>query len=389
MTAGKEMKPLVIRASGKVEGIRGLYQDRSGRWYVRKSLNGVDRQLTLQVNKNPTFSGLESLARAALKRLEKSISSEKPAQSAPPKTAGIQATAIEAGQEKCRRFLQDIYAKRVTVGVFKERQRELDGFAFCIKARDKAEVDKHNLDLLEERLKATTEKTRRERWKHVRAVFVLAITTGYHRGCLPTETVKRPPDLSEFDCREILIPEAVKIYKALEAKQNSSNSERENRLSLELLSFFYLLTLGMRPSSAILFDASKIQRIGNADYYQVFSHKTERFIGVKHKLGGAWFTDNLKKINNFTYSSDYLLNQLNKIIRDTLQRQVNAKHLRKGFITACLRDGRFSIEEVKRLTHTPSDIIETNYNVAFQELADKVADWYNEAFEFEYIAASN
>ena len=76
----KEMRPIIFKGGrdfGKVLGIRGLYKDQSGRWYVRKAINGRDRQKTIDFGgKNPTFSLADRLAYRAIRELERELEAQ-------------------------------------------------------------------------------------------------------------------------------------------------------------------------------------------------------------------------------------------------------------------------------------------------------------------------
>ena len=102
MEGQEEVRPIVFKSGkgfGKVDGIRGLYRESSGRWFVRFSCSGIDRQKTIEVNNNPTFSGLERIATTALKALKKEVEGElqkrEPSQKVGKK---VPVSAIEKGQ---------------------------------------------------------------------------------------------------------------------------------------------------------------------------------------------------------------------------------------------------------------------------------------------------
>lgn len=366
----KEMKPVIFKKGlgcGKVEGIRGLYKDPYGRWYVRKSFEGIDRQLTLEnLNENPTFSELERKAAQGLRRLEKSM--EKQAGTC--KKAHPVKSTLDKAKDRCVQYLDVDYKQRgVSHAVWLRRKTELAGFAFASKPL--VEIDDHNLALLREKLDSATPKSAIDLYLHIKAVFSLAIQDGKHFGANPCARVLKPAKLTDKDVRYISVAESAKVFAHMDLMSDVYGEE--------IACFFYLLTLGMRATSAILFDAEDLKPCADGYYYRVINHKTRRTMDFM-QLIPAHMGERLKALGRFTKSLKDLLDKTNKIIVDVLHRDVSQKHLRKGFLTECINAGGFSVESVELITHTTKDIVQRHYNAKTQESIDQIMRWWNAAF---------
>ena len=207
----KEMKPIIISTSGKVEGIRGLFKDeRTGRFFVRKTLKTadgrvLDRQKTVQVNTNLTFSGLERLALKALKDLEKEM---KPVlETLPTPSAKATKSPVEAGQAQLKKFLESEKGK-YSEKTWAEKAKRCEGFALVTRSLLKSEeaISSHNKNLLLEKLaryEGRNEAT--EIFKDLSSVFNSALKAGVHVGVNPTSLVKKPCDVLKKDFKYITI----------------------------------------------------------------------------------------------------------------------------------------------------------------------------------------
>lgn len=366
----KDMKPIVFKRGlgcGKVEGIRGLYKDQYGRWYVRKSFEGIDRQRTIEdMNENPTFSEAERKAARELRRLEKDI--EK--QGVVSKKARPAKSTLEKAQERCAHYIEVDYKQRgVSHAVWLRRRAEMRGFAFACKPM--MEIDDHNLALLRERLDAATPKSAADLYLHIKAIFSLSIQDGKHFGANPCARVLKPAMMQEKDTRFVSLHESAKVFAHLDLLSDVYGEQ--------VVCFFYLLTLGMRATSAILFDAKDLKPCADGYYYRVINHKTRRTMDfcqiIPPQMG-----ERLRTVGAFTKSLKDLLDKTNKIIVDVLKRDVSQKHLRKGFLTECINAGGFAVSDVELITHTTKDIVERHYNAKTQEKIDDISRWWNAAF---------
>ena len=366
----KDMRPIVFKGGntcGKVEGIRGLYKDLSGRWYVRKSIDGVDRQKTLEnLNKSLTFSVLERAAASALKALEKEMASTGIARESKP-----QKSEIDVGQDLCKDFIERVYSLRVSHQVLLRRRREMQGFAFCKKDSDS--IDQHNSLILKQKLDDCRAKTPRHEldlYKHIKAVFSIAIQMGKHRGVNPCALLPAPMQYQEKDCRFVSLQESAKVFAHLDLLSDVYGEQ--------VVCFYYLLTLGMRATSAILFDAADLKPCADGYYYAVLNHKTRMempFLQIIPPHMG----ERLRSMGAFTLSLKDLLAKTNSLMQKILHKDLTQKHLRKGFITECMQAG-FSLQETKRLTHKTEEIVDLHYNAHTQDEVDRVMRWWNAAF---------
>ena len=366
----KEMRPIVFKRGlgcGKVEGIRGLYKDQYGRWYVRKSFEGIDRQRTIEdMNINPTFSEAERKAARELRRLEKDI--EKSGNFS--KKAQPAKSTIQKAQERCVHYLEVDYKERgVSHAVWLRRRREMQGFAFSSKPL--LEIDDHNRALLRTKLDASTPKSACDLYLHIKAIFSLAIQDGKHFGANPCARVLKPAMMQEKDTRFVSLHESAKVFAHLDLLSDVYGEQ--------VVCFFYLLTLGMRATSAILFDAKDLKPCVDGYYYRVINHKTRRTMDfcqiIPPQMG-----ERLRTMCAFTKSLKDLLDKTNRIIVDVLHRDVSQKHLRKGFLTECINAGGYPVESVELITHTTKDIVERHYNAKTQEKIDDISRWWNASF---------
>ncbi len=389
MGADKDMTPVVFkngRDFGKVIGIRGLYRSVKGVWYVRKAINGIDKQKKLDLGgKTPTFSTLEREAAKALKELTANIM-PRVAQIA--KESTRPKTLLERGQKACADYVTNIYAPQCSKEVGRRRIKEAEGFAFVtrgMKDEDAESLNKHNVlkltQIINEKTAANQFVAAQDFWKHIQAIFSKAISYGAHKGLNPTAHVKKPADMSEKDTRFIGLEESAKVQANLQRYLNDHNIDERKGQEITLL--HYLLTLGMRPSSAILFDSGSLKEEKGAYRYTVINHKSGRKMPVS-QIVHPEFAKELKQIGKFSFCEKSLLDPLNQAIREILGKDVSAKHLRKGFLTEIIESGEFSESDARRLTHKSNDIVENHYYSLSQKAADAVSKWWNEKWYHHY-----
>ena len=395
MGENTDMTPIVFkngRDFGKVLGITGLYKDPSGRWYVRKAIGGIDKQKTLDLGgKTPTFSLLERLAFKALKDLKADIGTPqlKPKDNKEIKPK-VYENAIEEGQAACMDYVQSRYIIGKSQEVARRRLKEAEGFAFVTKKLEEHEdqIAAHNAKLLAQKVaekqEAGFETAALDLWKHVQSIFSVAMSEKAHLGVKPGRKEAKPGDYSQQDTRWIAISESANVQAnlPLELKARNINGRKLEEICL----FHYLLTLGMRPSSAILFESKDLIEDNGVFRYFVKNHKTKKRMRVSQIIAPK-FGKALKSLGKFTFCSKSLLDPLNAIIKDSLGKDVSAKHLRKGFLTEIRDSGEFGHDDIRRLTHSTGDTAEKNYFGTNQKRADAVSTYWNEQWSVAFDKA--
>lgn len=387
------MRPIIFKGGlsfGKVIGIRGLYREASGRWYVRKVVGGRDVQKTVNFgDKNVTFSLAERIAQRAIKALENehvyNDNVEKP-------KATTTKSVLEKAQAECIKYVGGPYSTGVCERVAQTRRREAQGFAFVSDGTSQAtarELNDHNTSLLSARITEMIAQSKlvlaHEYWKHIKAIFSRAIQYGAHFGMNPAAQVKEPLKVEEKDERWISIEESARVQAELPYWMEEHDIEVQR--AREAFLFHYLLTLGMRATSAILFNADDLRQSGETWRYRVINSKTNRVMPVAQVVHPT-FAKALKKISTFTHSEKSLQTVLNDAIKEILHKDVSTKHLRKGFLTEVIESRLFTESDARRLTHRTQDVVESHYYALSQKAADAVSEWWNDkwfdAFEKAY-----
>lgn len=388
MEGQDEVRPIIFKNGkdfGKVDGIRGLYREAGGRWYVRFSCSGIDRQRTVEVNEKVTFSGLERLASTALKALKKEVATElqnkNPVQSSVKKSP---LSTIEKGQELMINFIKETYS--TSTKNTSRRLGQLKGFSLTGRNAGKSveEVDAHNTRLLKEILEEKKgTQSALEWWKGIHAVFSQAMQAGMHTGLNPCLKQNRPGDFIEKDYRSLSVEQLATIYNSI--KTNVFNID--NNLIKQCLCFFYLLCTGMRSTSAILFKAQDIEQVkinGKYKYYyRVYNNKRSKKMPYK-QLISKHIINELKQIHSFTYSVKTLQNTINRFMKHCYPDSgLCCKHCRKSFINECVEKGGFDLQTVGLITHlSPMEAgqnvtIIKNYYSKGQLPCDKIMSWFN------------
>ena len=386
------MRPILFKGGrdfGKVVGIKGLYKDPSGRWFVRKVTNGKDVQKTVDFGgKNANFSTAERLAQRALRALE----SEHVGDVVECKTLKATKSALEKAQAECAKYVGGPYATGVCQRVAHTRLREAQGFAFVSDGMPKPtarELNDHNTELLSARIAEMVAQQKNvlahEYWKHIKAIFSRAIQYGAHFGMNPAMQVKEPIKMDEKDERWISLDESARVQAELPYWMEKHGIETGK--AKEVFLFHYLLTLGMRATSAILFNADDLKLSGDLWRYRVINSKTNRVMPVAQLIHPT-FAKALKKIGAFSFTEKSLQNVLNEAIKEILGKDVSTKHLRKGFLTEVIESHLFSESDARRLTHRTQDVVESHYYALSQRAADAVSEWWNDrwfdAFDRSY-----
>lgn len=384
----KDMKPVVVSASGKVEGIKGLFKDeRTGRFFVRKTIKTpdgklLDRQKTVHVNANLTFSGLEILAQRALKALEKEM---RPIVDAMPTPAPkAQKTPLEQGQIQLKRFLEGEKGKysSKTLG---EKMKRCDGFALVTRSllNDEATITEHNKNLLIERLaKYEGRNEASEIFKDLSSVFNSALKAGVHVGVNPTALVKKPCDVLKKDFKYITINQMGEIINLINLEFDYNLTKvTKNYTREELLLYFYLLCIGMRATSAILFKIEELKKLDGNYIYNVINNKIGKVMPYYQIISEKIYNNfNLFFIGNFDHSDIELSRELNKYIKVVCGEEYSSKHLRKGFINSCCSGG-FEPQFVEMITHEPSGVFFKNYYSIGQTKVNEIMNWFNNELE--------
>ena len=388
MEGQDEVRPIIFKNNktfGKVDGIRGCYKEASGRWFVRYSCSGIDRQKTIEVNEKITFSGLERIAQTALKALKKEVATElqnkNPVQSSVKKSP---LSTIEKGQALMETFIKETYgqSKKNTA----RRLGQLKGFALTGRNGGKVveEVDAHNTRLLKEILDSRKgEQSALEYWKGIHAVFSQAMQAGLHSGLNPALKQNRPGEYTEKDYRSLTIEQLATIFNSI--KTNIFNID--SNLIRQCLCFYYLLCTGMRSTSAILFKAQDIEQVKVNNkyryYYRVYNNKRNKKMPYK-QLISKHIVGELKQIHSFTYTIKTLQNTINKFMKHCYPESgLCCKHLRKTFINECVEKGGFDLQTVGLITHlSPMEAgqnvtVIKNYYSKGQFPCDKIMMWFN------------
>lgn len=387
MEGNEEMRPVIFRNGkdfGKVDGIRGLYKDASGRFYVRYSCSGLDRQKTVVLNGIPTFSGLERAAGAALRALKKEVENELEKRPQAEKTEKKALSVIEKGQATLEAFIKESYGQSAKNAA--RRLGQLRGFALTGRGNSKntSEIDAHNSRLLKKVLeeKAGTQAAL-EWWKGIHAVFTQAIQAGMHTGLNPALQSNRPGCYTEKDYKSLTIEQCATIYNAI--KTNIFNID--SNIIKQTLCFFYLLCTGMRSTSAILFRAQDIEQVKIDNkykyYYRVYNNKRNKKMPYKQLLS-KHIINELKQIHEFTYSIKTYQNTINKFIKYCFPESgLCCKHCRKMFINESVERGGFNLQTVGLITHlSPTEAgqnvtIIKNYYSRGQLPCDRIMSWFN------------
>lgn len=270
-------KKVIIKPSGKVDGIRGLYKDcSSGRWYVRLSFHGIDKQVTIEC-KNETFSGLERAAGRALRILKKEVESISTGEM---ETNKRNPALLFSNGEKA---LQNAIKKRWTLKgtsekKIKEYMRHCSGLVLCENKHFASTIDAHNVREAQGRIynDGCSNQSREERFCTINTVFKQLILCGVHKGSNPCDSIPKPKHCVNRRLDEFTFERAAEVIKAIR-EQFKNNDVRRDEHEL----FFRLcFETGQRPKDVYLFDARDIKD----GHYHFSSHKTERFQRVSHKL---------------------------------------------------------------------------------------------------------
>lgn len=401
MEGKDEMRPIIFKGGkefGKVEGIKGLYRDPSGRWFVRYSRSGVDRQKSIQVNGNPNFSGLERAADSALRKLKKEVMDElnthTDTQTPTPEQDTFE-TALKRGCAQMEKFITSTYSLATGEANVKRRVIQLEGFCLITKntkAKYIDDLNNHNINKLNQMLNEFEGKQKAfEYYKGIKAVFTKAIKAGVHLGQNPAYLVSKPIDNTKKDYGYLTIKQMSNILYTIKNDNNNivTLSKQERK---ELCIFCYLLSIGMRATSAILFKGEDVEAVKDGDntkyYYTVINHKLKIIMPYKQMLSNYIVKEfDLMSFSGFTMNLDKLTDSLNLYCHSVDDSGLTLKHFRKGFINSCCGELGFDIHDVERLTHIPTSTIEKSYYSQAQPICDNIMTSFNNNFLVEFLFA--
>lgn len=270
-------KPIVCRRSGKIDGIRGLYKSPvTGRFYVRYSYHGVDKQKTI-FPKKVTFSELERVASSALIKLKKEVKAE--FETITISNDEVHLGLVELGAKNLQEAVEKEWSLRgVTEAHITKLLKLSSGLALYSghKKNERERINEHNISLLTSRLaEAETQGKKRTIFDFVGIVFSQLIKSGKHTGCDPTHFVPKPKYVRSARKGELTLDVIEKVYKRLLEKA------KDHDMYFEYALFFRLcVETGQRPVDVFRFD---VRNLSN-DHYLFWNNKTSRFQRVEHLI---------------------------------------------------------------------------------------------------------
>lgn len=272
--------PVVIKDSGKVQGIKGLYiSPETKRVYVRFSYHGIDKQVTIYP-KNHTFSELNRAATKALANLKRSVLD---AFSKIPQKESVNKSAVEVGIEELPTEISKHWSfKGRSQKYIDELIRTTKGLAICSKNLKKNidEINKHNagvaLSVISNPKLSDCQKFKL--FNGITICFEQLIQSGRHFGFNPTRDVPKPIYSANQRTLLLTFEDSAKVILAI---RNDNSIPLAKKLEMEL--FFRLaVETGQRPKDIYMFNLNWIDEDG--EHCQFQSHKTKRKQRVKHIL---------------------------------------------------------------------------------------------------------
>jgi len=278
-TGAKMTVQVQVKASGKIEGIRGLYKDSSSlRYYVRYAKGGIDRQMTI-LPKGETYTALSRAASKALTQLKREVEIELGTETKGKSSRSCGDVVLE-GVQALPATIEALWGLRgVSARTIKELKNYTSGLALC-GVRDKKlveAIDAHNRVEMAKKLEneAISACTKAKMHSQVKAVFKSLIEKGRHYGENPAISFEAPKHQAQREEREITFEDMAKILATTKAE--ISDAVRQAEITL----FFRLLTeTGQRPIDLYRLDVRKIQ----GRHYRFASHKTGKIHRVAHQL---------------------------------------------------------------------------------------------------------
>lgn len=258
-----------FKQSGKAVGIKGLYKDASsGRLYVRLSINGVDRQKTLEGEFN-TFSSLQRASERAINSLRREMECS---ESHPKQEDSIDAAMRHLAQKiKHRWGLRNVTSKRI-----KEYLRCTRGLCLCTKKSHAQAINAHNIKTAQNNIygKRLSSGQRAAIYQGINIVFRQLILSQEHLGCNPCDSIAKPRHAQERRNNEMGYTEAAMVIHKI-------RSAKKCWRTLELEMYFRLcFETGQRPIDIYMIDVRSIEN----KHYSFMSHKTARHQRVSHLI---------------------------------------------------------------------------------------------------------
>lgn len=277
MCEEREMtKPVVVKQSGKVVGIRGLYRaPTTGRLYVRYSYHGKEKQRTV-FPKNQTFSELEKTALKTFSELKKEVQAEFVSKPRPRILTKKQLVSI--GIKRLAALVQERWALRgCTYAHIHRLLKSCEKLAICESKRQKdiEIIEEYNKEQVNELLngEGITPYMKFNNYTNVSNVFMAMIQDGFHHGKNPAmyfAKVRTPMNRKKCNFNFEVAAEILRLIEKI-----------DHRLVKEFVLFFRLcVETGQRPIDVYFFDMRKIED----KHYYFLSHKTKREQRVSHRL---------------------------------------------------------------------------------------------------------
>lgn len=391
-------KPVIIKPSGKVQGIKGLYQDPSSkRMYIRYSFRGIDKQMTVYP-KNLTFSELQRTAAKAMTELRKDVKSQA-GDAVQTKPQAV--SAVENGMKRLPEEISKHWGcKGTSQKYINELLKSTEGLAICDSKRqsDIADVDRHNKARAKEiiQAKGLTQCQKFKRYSAIRQCFDKLIALKLHQGINPIIEIPKPIYVQGRRTATLDFETAARVVHSIRRDNECSNLKRS-----ELELFFRLcVETGQRPKDIYMFDATKI----DGDHYWFRSHKTRREQRVRHLLSGCvlrlvgeiilsrsgiasyeqlWSNKHGvdETFQSFWQASfDSICRDLNDIIHSVAGESMSLYATRHFFITEMFRrTGSEFWAEV--FTHEGKTVNQRNYLHPEQKKADEILTGFCDDFE--------
>ncbi len=395
----KMTKRLVIKRSGKVEGIRGLYiSPETKRVYVRFSFRGIDKQMTIYP-KNMTFSELNRTASKAMTALKRSViessvcSRESKGNSCSPIEYGVRVLPDEISKHWSNRGRSEKYIN--------ELLRVTRGMALCNHSnrRSVADINKHNQNIASQVINASglSECQRFRLFNGINLCFTQLISSGRHLGVNPIRDIPKPVYTIGKRNGVLDFDSAAKVILKI---RNDTNINDLKRLECEL---FMRLAVesGQRPKDLYMFN---LGMMADGNHCRFRSHKTSREHRVMHLIskptkdlitqviisrsGCASYTQKWKNKhgNDEIFESFWRLGYqtydqyINGVIRGTIDKKLSLYSARHFFITEIFRrtDSEFWAEV---FTHEGKSANQRHYLHPDQKKADEILTGFCDTFE--------
>lgn len=284
---------VVVKASGKVEGIRGLYMDASShRFYVRYAKDGRDRQLTVSP-RGETFTALSRAASKGLTELKREVELELGNVNSGASRGSKRGDFVAEGVQALPQVIEAVWTQKgVSARTIKELKNYTSGLALC-GVRDKKAIeaiDAYNSAEMAKKLEGSlSDCSKVKMYGQIKAVFKSLIEKNRHFGQNPTMGFDAPRHTAQREEREISFADMKKILDVTKTQVKETIRQKELTLFFRLLS-----ETGQRPIDVYRFDSRKIEN----HHYRFSSHKTGKIHRVSHLLSDTTLSliEEIKKL---------------------------------------------------------------------------------------------